>query len=552
MKKFFYITIISFCLWLLVSCEFNIENGTNEHRLATPKIELVDNILSWDVIDNASHCEIYINGQLVDTVKEIGYILTDRHIGAYKVKIRAINKNALVDSSFFSNEVIYDPGFSQKPKDFSINVLQTNDNHGMFYSEDGFIGMTEFVSIFNDNNIRIANGDILQGSYESYATYGQVMIDALNILSFDCFVIGNHEFDWGIEKVARFADGDVTNGEANFPFLAANIIDKRTNQMLDWTEPYTIVEYQGYKVGIIGVIGETLESSISADKVANYEFLDTLPIVKKYSLKLRQEENCDLVLVSTHNYYEPANEEYSELTGDMRIDGIICGHTHQHISEYLTRYDNYKIPVVQSTAYNGSVGIMKFNFIDEQLVNAVISHLYPNKDYHSSEYTNKIRALVADYKTKISGGDNYIGSTSAGLNRSELGKITVNAIKKQFNSDVAVINTGCIRTDLGAGAIYQKNMYKVIPFDDYVLNAVVTGANIKAMYRENSSYLYFNDGFNPNDFNDNEEYIVSVIDYVAYGVYSAKYFSAGAVNVSDTLVRDVLIAGFDELYNIGK
>ena len=72
-------------------------------------------------------------------------------------------------------------------------------------------------------------------------------------MEFDAFVIGNHEFDWGLDKIARYADGDPENGEADFPFLAANIVCE--GKKLDWTEDYVIVEREGFKIGIIGVIG---------------------------------------------------------------------------------------------------------------------------------------------------------------------------------------------------------------------------------------------------------------------------------------------------------
>ena len=98
------------------------------------------------------------------------------------------------------------------------------------------------------------------------------LVDAMNYLDFDAFVIGNHEFDWGIEKIAQYKDGDPSNGEAEFSFLAANIVYKETGEKLPWTDDYVIVENNGYKVRIIGVIGK-LESSIASEMVADYDFL---------------------------------------------------------------------------------------------------------------------------------------------------------------------------------------------------------------------------------------------------------------------------------------
>ena len=96
----------------------------------------------------------------------------------------------------------------------------------------------------------------------------------MNDIGFTAMTLGNHEFDWGLDKIAKYKDGDLTNGEANFPFLGANIFYKGTNRRPDWIDPYTIVDYNGLKVGIVGVVGGTQESSILALNVAEYDFLD--------------------------------------------------------------------------------------------------------------------------------------------------------------------------------------------------------------------------------------------------------------------------------------
>ena len=123
------------------------------------------------------------------------------------------------------------------------NFVSANDIHGRLVTADGEYGLDILSSKFNDlerkygDFIKIANGDIFQGKFESNVMYGKPMIDCMNAMDFDAMVIGNHEFDWGIDKIAAYNDGDYSNGEADFPFLSCNIAYKSNNQLLDWVEP---------------------------------------------------------------------------------------------------------------------------------------------------------------------------------------------------------------------------------------------------------------------------------------------------------------------------
>ena len=146
-----------------------------------------------------------------------------------------------------------------KRDNYSVNFFMINDTHGIFVDEQEFPGMGRVSSLINElesNNkdyIKIANGDIFQGTYISATLYGKPLVDALNAIDFEAFVLGNHEFDWGLDKIAVYKDGNEANGEANFPFLGANIIDKSDKEIVDWVDPYVVVEYDGFKVGVIGV-----------------------------------------------------------------------------------------------------------------------------------------------------------------------------------------------------------------------------------------------------------------------------------------------------------
>ena len=107
-------------------------------------------------------------------------------------------------------------------------------------------------SIIKENSdaatLVISAGDMFQGSGLSNYRYGLDMVNIMNMIGFNAMSVGNHEFDWGLSTVLNYNDGDLENGEANFPFLGCNILYKETDLQISY-EPYykkdiTINEYK--------------------------------------------------------------------------------------------------------------------------------------------------------------------------------------------------------------------------------------------------------------------------------------------------------------------
>lgn len=424
----------------------------------------------------------------------------------------------------------------------SINVFAFNDTHGAFNSDSEYPGFEKVNTIANSlekengQYIKIANGDIFQGSYVSNIHYGKPMVEAMNKMDLDAFVIGNHEFDWGINKIQEYKDGNLENGEADFEFLAANIVHTSTNETLEWTKDYIIVNNNGYKVAIIGVIQEGLETSIASDKIAGYKFLDPVTIVSNLSKKLRTELDVDMVLVSIHGYSSYTNTRLASLSNDNRIDGIICGHTHQEISEFEMRNDGFNIPVVQSYTKNISVGEIVYS-INNNKFEATINH------YNPFDYGNdsKIIEVIDKYKNTIDEGERVIGYTTEDLYRYRLGAEMVKAMKEKYSTDVAIINTAGVRDDIGVGNIKVKKIYEVFPFDNKVILTSMSGEKLKNLYENNSSYLYFSSGFNPYELDYNKTYTISTIDFVFTSTYYKNEFSNSTPNNTNVFMRDIFI-----------
>ena len=142
-----------------------------------------------------------------------------------------------------------------------LTILHVNDYHGrMLPAIDKQIdpkkevgGAAYLADMIKEERAKnpggtllLAAGDMFQGSPESNLSHGTPVIEIMNELKFDAMVVGNHEFDWGMAVLTRLRKN------AQFPFLAANIVDSHGN-LLPGIRPYRILQRRHAKVAVIGL-----------------------------------------------------------------------------------------------------------------------------------------------------------------------------------------------------------------------------------------------------------------------------------------------------------
>lgn len=495
-----------------------------------------------------------INGLIVGVEVTITGQISEKHTltsGPYTTNIE-----------FANPEISWESKTEQDPIS-KVNFLMINDTHGAFLdSSSGYsIGrvdtLADQLTSVNGDYILIHNGDAFQGSYVSSTLYGLPLIEAFNKMNIDCFVLGNHEFDWGIDKIAAYADGDLTNGEANFPFLGANIYYKGTTTRPDWIDPYTIVEYGDLKVGIIGVIGETQESSILTKYVVDYEFVNPLNLIKEYASTLRLESNCDVVVVATHEYDVSLNKQIANLSENFEIDAIFCAHTHQYKNESLSRNDGESIPVVQNTHKNNLAVEVVINLDNSGNYDGFKTIFHKPSQYAISEdimtIINKYQYLIDESNASLGNVDNYIDKNTLGLYATDA---MLNGDYKKYNFndiDIAIINTGGVSATIDKGDITRSDVFEVFPFNNKIVLVNMRGQDLKSLCNKNESYLYImvsDEIGSYSKLNDDTIYQLAVIDYVFEGTYYTEFnkLTKNDYVETDILLREQLIKYLDELY----
>ncbi|KGD96630.1 thiosulfohydrolase SoxB [Rhizobium sp. YS-1r] len=163
-------------------------------------------------------------------------------------------------------------------------------------------------------------GDTWQGSYTSYQTKGQDMVDAMNALAPDAMT-GHWEFTYGTERVQEIIE------TLPFPFLGGNIFDA------EWDEPafdaYKMFEKGGAKIAVVGQAFPYTPIANPRWMFPNWSFGIREEQVAK-NVAAARADGADIVVLLSHNGFDVDQALASRVGG---IDIILTGHTHDAIPE---------------------------------------------------------------------------------------------------------------------------------------------------------------------------------------------------------------------------
>ena len=418
-----------------------------------------------------------------------------------------------------------------------VNVIMVNDNHGVLNEESGGFdkiatGINYYASL--GEVVKIANGDMFQGTYVSSSLRGLPMLDALNALDFDAFVIGNHEFDWGLDLIKQYKDGDVSNGEAEFPFLGANIYDRSTGEMVDWLEPYTVIELEDVKIGIIGIIGD-VESSILSSNVEDYDFVDAREIVKDLASELRTDKKCDVVIVAAHGDSYSLNATFATYEGASRIDGIFTGHSHTPTDDEITRADGVSICILQNGGYGESFASLKLEFDEKGCLKDTDGKLNYTDTFADIGILDDV---FEKYGEQISIGEEVILNIDEGIDRYDVGLMVAYSMYEKYEVDFAVINSGGVRTSVEAGDVTYADLFQILPFENEVYIVTLSGERLRSFISSSGGVYYW--GIYPEYIVDSESYSVAVVDFL-YLSYAFDGYRNDTCIDTNNLIRDVFI-----------
>lgn len=420
--------------------------------------------------------------------------------------------------SFTSCKGEEDLGF--KVEERTLNFYALNDFHGAYlydedYEEIGISKLGEFLikekEVDPENTFVICSGDMFQGGAESNLTYGQILIDAMNIIGFDSMTIGNHEFDWG-EDVLKEMEASM-----NFPLLGINVFYNENNNRPEYLESSVIIKKEGIKVGIIGAIMPGIEEDILATIAKDFSFPSNIDLIKEEASRLKNNENCDIVILSTH---DGEYKRYIDLVG--YIDALFLGHDHDVKEGYLDE-ENKLIPYIEGGTkgnYLSNIELeLKLENNHYKVVGARSENIETFNDSRFSNFNSVIDASYQEYASTIEPQrDKILYSFDTSVGKGNFAKFVAYSLfsyvtnyDPKVDVTAGVINGGGIRDDISKGEFTYGDLIRIYPFENR-LCILEFDPNMYPLFINGQEYVYKS---NPPIVVDGY-YYVATIDYVAY------------------------------------
>lgn len=402
-----------------------------------------------------------------------------------------------------------------------VVILYTNDVHCGVEVENsiGYAGVAAYKKDLEKeyNTVTLVDcGDFIQGGMVGAVSSGEYIIDIMNQVGYDMAVLGNHEFDYGMEQLNRLMK------KSDFDYLGCDVTYSGTGEnLLGDLLDYEIVDYGNVQVGFVGVsTPESITSSTPSNfKDDNGNFVygfetELYATVQKYVNESRL-HGADYVVVLSHlgdtDRYKPYSsvELIENTTG---IDAVLDGHAHNAIEERNIKNSKDKNVILSSTGTKleniGQLTISSEGEISTKLISG-----YDKKDPETEKCIEEINGKYQQAMSKVVGSTDFVLSISDenGIrlvrNRETgIGDLCADAYRTVTGADIAFCNGGGIRKDIAKGEITNGDIFNVHPFGNSLCTIEATGQQIadalewasrmtQNVYCEGSAAIGENGGF---------------------------------------------------------
>jgi 2',3'-cyclic-nucleotide 2'-phosphodiesterase (5'-nucleotidase family) len=379
----------------------------------------------------------------------------------------------------------------------TLTILHTNDIHATVYPHEaawihgepkplvgGFAELwwtVDSIRKANPNTLLLDGGDVMTGSpisdYEYKGAIGGAIFDMMNMLGYDAWTIGNHDLDISQDNLRALTK------VAKFPTLNANLMDSSGHYHLN-NIPYTIVQRNGLKIGIIGLMSDDLFSLVNTKNLLGIKLLQGISVAEELIKKLDPE--TDLLIAITHRGVSEDSLLAEAVDG---LDVIVGGHSHTRLRQ--PKVVNGVI-IVQAGSNCENLGVLEVVVENDKVVShkGKLIQLWERGHRASPE----MMALLDEFKTKIDKEYNEaIGTLSEDWKRSgkehSLGNFYTDAIREAAGAQVAFANSTGIRKDLLAGEVTKLDLIEIAPFRNYLCTFELSGKQLREIIQKHVQTL---------------------------------------------------------------
>lgn len=434
---------------------------------------------------------------------------------------------------------------SPQPDIVVITVIGTNDVHGELIARDDRGGMTTlsgYVAAVHEVRsedgalLLVDAGDMWQGTLESNLNEGEAVLRIFNAMGYAGAAIGNHDFDFGPagEKSIPEDEGDDAQGalrarasQADFPFLAANLIDTSTGEIVNWenVEASTLVSRAGVQIGIVGV---STEDTLATTMAANTRGIEIGPLataIEEQATSLRS-AGATLVIVVAHagsrctEFDDPFDTSSCFMQGEILrvaqalpkglVNHIIGGHVNAGIAHDVNG-------IAITSAYKSTRAFGRVDFVIDRATGKVVERrIYPPQEicagdaegpceYEGRPVTpmpevlaiaDRAQDVAAQRKAEELGVYLETPMTLRSRPESILGNLMTDAVLESSDADISIHNVyGGIRAELPEGELTYGRVFRMFPFDNRIAIVELSGRDVRRIFEKQAHSKHSPAGF---------------------------------------------------------
>jgi len=399
-----------------------------------------------------------------------------------------------------------------EPDTVCISILHTTDLHGHILPTSDYDGTADRGGLArcvtqirrwqrqNPNSVLIDVGDVYQGTDVSLRNKGELMIDLFNHLKYDAWVIGNHEFDWGIEPFHQALQ------KSAMPVLGANmILDGKpagsfsdSEHPLAKVQPFIVKKIAGIRVAMIGITTPGMSFWLPEEFTAGMDFQHPVEPVRRAIAKANS-DGADAIVLTGHMGLKPrtGGDDFANtvmaLTSEFpNVAAFIAGHTHQAIPSrrtngvLFTQADHFGIHV-------GRVDLLFDRNSTKLLRTEAICELMDNRFHPDQVVISRAGSQLAESEAALAQPIGELAETLHARGRrgqpSEIEKLMGAAIIESMlerNIVVDAVMHGVFdeHAELATGPTTVNDVWNVIPYENFIVTAKLSAEEIKTVMEE--------------------------------------------------------------------
>lgn len=384
--------------------------------------------------------------------------------------------------------------------DHDVVILHTNDTHCGIEENMGYAGLVWYENQMKEETPYVTlvdAGDAIQGAPVGTLSEGEYLVQIMNKAGYDFAVPGNHEFDYGMEKLLGLS------ARLDCGYSACNFVNLPSKTQV--FAPYKIMEYDDIQVAFVGVATpESITKSTPAyfqDQFGRYRFSfcedetgEALYSQVQSAVDQARGEGADYVIMVGHLGDNGITEKWSSrsvIANTTGIDAAIDGHSHEVCVENIPNENGEMVVLTQTGTKFANIGKLTIT-ADGQIQASHVSAVTdaegnPAKDAEMESFINEIKSQYEESLKVVLGRtdvdlmdkDPETGLRAVRKAETNLGDLCADASRYMMGADIGFMNGGGIRAGIEAGDITYEDALSVFPYGNMICMVEISGQKIK-------------------------------------------------------------------------